>query len=128
MRKSIPSTLLNMMPLPIVLVKYKANTLNHPIVFLNNSFSKLIGWTLEDIPDKEHWWQKIYPDVQYQKVVERQWELEVETALSRDDGFVLLMVNLMTKHNGQKRFKVYTELTDMLIQGYYIVALEPSEN
>ena len=128
MRKSIPSTLLNMMPLPIVLVEYKANTLNHPIVFLNNSFSKLIGWTLEDIPDKEHWWQKIYPDEQYQKVVERQWELEVETALSRDDGFVLLKVNLMTKHNGQKRFKVYTELTDMLIQGYYIVALEPSEN
>lgn len=126
MKKQIPSTLLNMMPLPIVLVEYQANTLNHPIVFLNNSFSELIGWTLEDIPDKEHWWQKIYPDEQYQKVVERQWELEMETALNRDDGFVLLTVNLMTKYNGHKRFKVYTELTDMFIQGYYVVAFEPS--
>jgi hypothetical protein len=30
----------------------------------------------------------------------------------------------MTKHNGSKRFKVYTELESTLLDGYHVVAFE----
>lgn len=117
-----------MLPLPIILVKHIDDSLNHPSVFINESFKKIIGWDLAEICDKDHWWKKAYPNKEYQKVVERQWELEVETAKEKSEGFVLTTVNVMTKYKGQMRFKVYTELDSMLMEGFYIVAFEKVPN
>lgn len=113
-----------MLHLPILVVKIVEETLNHPLVYLNTSFSEVIGWNLEDIPDKKHWWQTAYPDLQYQQVVERLWEMSMEAKSSDNDNFVLMTVNIMTKHHGVKRFKVYTELESALLDGYYVVAFE----
>ncbi len=101
MPKSIPTALFNMLPLPIIIVKHVDDMLNHPIVFINNSFKEIIGWDLAEICDKDHWSKKAYPNKEYQKVVERQWELEVETAKEKSEGFVLTTVNVMTKYKGQ---------------------------
>ena len=124
MCKSIPTQFFDMLPLPIIVVKHSEETLNHPLVYLNNSFNNLIGWSLKEIPDKEQWWQKAYPDPHYQKVVESLWEMSMESLDSDNNSFVIITVNIMTKHNGVKRFKVYTELKSALMDGYYVVAFE----
>ena len=124
MSKPIPTKFFDMLPLPIVVVKIIEDTLNHPLEYLNASFSESIGWSLEEIPDKEHWWQTAYPDPQYQKVVERLWEMSIESEGSNNDDFIFMTVNIMTKHNGTKRFNVYTELQSALLDGYYVVAFE----
>lgn len=116
-----------MLPLPIIVVKLNEESLNHSIVYLNNSFNNIIGWSLKEIPDKDHWWQKAYPDPHYQKVVESLWEVSMETIDSNNNSFVIITVNVMTKHNGVKRFKVYTELESALMEGYYIVAFEETK-
>lgn len=51
-----------MLPLPILVVENIEGSLSHPHVYLNSSFSHIIGWSLEGIPDKEHWWKLTYPD------------------------------------------------------------------
>ena len=116
-----------MLPLPILVVKNTGPELNHPLVYLNPCFTEVIGWSLQDIPDKQHWWQTAYPDTQYQKVVERLWEMSMETKSSGDDNFVSMDVNIMTKFAGSKRFKVFTELKSNLLEGYYVVAFEELE-
>jgi PAS domain S-box-containing protein len=125
--KPIPTTFFDMLPLPIAIVEHTEDTLNHAIVYLNNSFKDIIGWSLEEVPDKEHWWQTAYPDPHYQKVVENLWEVSMESIEDNNDSFVLVTVNIVTKHNGTKRFKVYTELKSVLMDGYYVVAFEPIE-
>jgi len=113
-----------MLPLPIIVVELNEETLNHTLVYLNNTFTNVIGWSLTEIPDKDHWWQKAYPDPHYQKVVESLWELSMESLDANNDSFVIVTVNIMTKYNGEKRFKVYTELKSALMDGYYVVAFE----
>ena len=125
--KPIPTKFFDMLPLPIIVVKLNEESLNHSIVYLNNSFNNIIGWSLKEIPDKDHWWQKAYPDPHYQKVVESLWEMSMETIDSNNNSFVIITVNVMTKHNGFKRFKVYTELESALMEGYYIVAFEETK-
>ncbi len=120
----IPTKFLDMLPLPILVVEKTEQTLNHPVVYLNLNFSKIIGWNLDEIPDKEHWWRTAYPDPQYQKVVERLWEISIESKNLDNDNLVLMTVNIMTKNNGIKRFKVYTEMESALLDGYYVVAFE----
>ena len=125
--KPIPTKFFDMLPLPIIVVKLNEESLNDSIVYLNNSFNNIIGWSLKEIPDKDHWWQKAYPDPHYQKVVESLWEVSMETIDSNNNSFVIITVNVMTKHNGVKRFKVYTELESALMEGYYIVAFEETK-
>lgn len=124
MTKSIPTKFFDMLPLPIIVLRMTKETLNHSIVYINDSFKKNIGWSLEDIPDKNHWWQKAYPDPNYQKVVEQLWEMSMETIDLDKNSFVIVTVNITTKHNGVKRFKVYTELNSALMVDYYVVAFE----
>jgi PAS domain-containing protein len=124
MSKSIPTKFFDMLPLPIVVVKVIEESLNYPLVYLNPSFCKSIGWSLEEIPDKNHWWKVAYPDLDYQKVVERLWEVSIESIGSDNDSFVSMTVNIMTKHNGIKRYTVYTEVESALLEGYYVVAFE----
>ena len=124
MSKSIPTKLFDMLPLPILVVELDEDNLNHTLIYLNNSFANIIGWSLAEIPDKDHWWQKAYPDPNYQKVVESLWELGMESIDSKNDKFVTVTVNIMTKSNGVKRFKVHTELKSALVDGYYVVTFE----
>jgi hypothetical protein len=124
LNKVLPEKFFNMLPLPILVVKHMENTLNHPIVFANEKFTEELGWTAEEIPDKQSWWEKAYPDKNYQKVVERQWELEMLSAVENNEGFVFLDVNITTKQGLEKRYKVYTEINSQLVPGYYVVAFE----
>jgi len=109
---------------PILVVEYNHDSLNHKLVYQNDSFKKVIGWTLDEIPDKEHWWKKAYPDPQYQKVVENLWEIEMESIDLNADEFVVITVNIMTKQNNVKRFEVKTELKSSVTEGYYAVIFD----
>jgi PAS domain-containing protein len=124
MLEAIQTEYFDDLPQSIVIVKNSQETLNHKLVYLNDSFRRIIGWNLEEIPDKEHWWHTAYPDPQYQKVVERLWEVSLESMDSSNNIFAVITVNIMTKHNGVKRFKVYTELKNPQMDGYYVVTFE----
>nr|WP_268820209.1 hypothetical protein [Paraglaciecola sp. G1-23] len=113
-----------MLPLPIVVVKNISDSLNHPLVYVNIRFKQIIGWDIEDIADKKSWWQKAYPDPYYQKAIENLWELKMDSIDPENNSFVIMTVNIMTKHQGIRRFKVYTELDSVLMKGYYVVAFE----
>ena len=112
---------------PIIIVEHSSDTLNHNLVYINNRFKEVIGGSLDEIPDKEHWWKTAYPDPKYQKVVESLWELEVESTDLDSDNFVTITVNIMTKHNGLRRFEVKTELKSSFMDGYYAVSFEETK-
>ena len=124
MTKPIPSQFFDFLPTPILIGEFIEESLNHNVVYLNNAFVDTIGWSLNDIPDKDHWWQKAYPDPNYQKTVASLWELNMESAIANTDDFVTLTVNIMTKHQGVKRFNVHTELKSTVLDGYYVVQFE----
>ncbi len=43
-------------------------------IHLNPYFTKLTGYTLEDIPNKKIWFEKAYPDESYQKQIAQTWK------------------------------------------------------
>jgi len=55
------------------------------IVMMNQKFTELFGYTLEEVPDIRHWWPLAYPD---EKVPERnqgEWIGRVEKAIQSHD-------------------------------------------
>ncbi len=55
------------------------------VEWVNDKFIELFGYTIEDMPDVEHWWPLAYPDKKYQKKVKAPWQAKVEQAI-RDNG------------------------------------------
>jgi len=50
-------------------------------VYINKKFTELFGYTIEDIPDIEHWWPLAYPDSRKRREVSRGWNKAFEKAV-----------------------------------------------
>ncbi len=62
-------------PLPISITDQ-----NQDIVFFNDKFTQLFGYTLEDVSTAEKWWQMAYPDKKYRVKVQNAWIIAIEKA------------------------------------------------
>ncbi len=51
------------------------------IVMMNQKFTELFGYTMEDVPDVRHWWLLACPDEQYRKKIKAEWIGKVEKAI-----------------------------------------------
>lgn len=125
LNSKIPEGFLNNLPSPILIVSNENHEVNHEVVFANESFTHEFGWQKHEILDKNTWWELAYPDAEYRQVVERQWELAVESTIEQGLESVTLTVNIMTKYEGQKRYEVSTQLTPIFDEHYYTVIFKP---
>lgn len=74
----------------------------HNVVMLNPEFSKLFGYTTEDIPVLEQWWVKAYPDENYRKWVEESWLDRLNAMIKTGNSFESLEVNIRCKDGSTK--------------------------
>ncbi len=52
------------------------------VEMINAEFTELFGYTIEDIPDGEHWWRLAYPDEISREEVKKHWKARVERSTS----------------------------------------------
>ncbi len=48
-------------------------------LYVNSFFTKITGYTLEDIPTKKQWFEKAYPDKTYRKKVMETWDNDISS-------------------------------------------------
>jgi PAS domain S-box-containing protein len=54
--------------------------LEQKVELMNDKFTALFGYTIDDVPDVGHWWPLAYPDRAYREAVKVQWEARAERA------------------------------------------------
>jgi len=52
------------------------------VVIVNDTFTRLFGYTIEDMPDVAHWWPLAYPDEAYRQSVRANWQERVAKAIA----------------------------------------------
>ncbi len=67
--------LLESIPLPVALSNEEGE-----IIFRNDRFLQLIGYTQSEVPSVKEWWLKAYPDESYRNWVIQNWETAVMKA------------------------------------------------
>jgi formate hydrogenlyase transcriptional activator len=55
--------------------------LEQTVELVNEKFTALFGYTIEDMPDVAHWWPLAYPDEAYREAVRTEWLARVEKAI-----------------------------------------------
>ena len=51
------------------------------VELMNDRFRALFGYTIEDVPDVEHWWPLAYPDESYRRAIRNEWQARMEKAV-----------------------------------------------
>jgi PAS domain-containing protein len=51
--------------------------LEQKVEFMNDKFTALFGYTIDDVPDVDHWWPLAYPDEAYRQAVRNEWQARV---------------------------------------------------
>ncbi len=55
--------------------------LEQKVELMNDKFTALFGYTVDDVPDVAHWWPLVYPDEGYRQAVRSEWQARVEKAI-----------------------------------------------
>lgn len=55
--------------------------LEQKVELINEKFTALFGYTVDDMPDVAHWWPLAYPDEAYRQTVRTEWQTRVEKAI-----------------------------------------------
>lgn len=72
------------------------------IKYFNERFARVFGYTPEDIPTLDEWWQCAYPDPTYRAWVNATWELAVTNAAAKSED-IRPMEYQVTCKNGEVR-------------------------
>lgn len=93
--------MINLSPIPKVICD------DRNVLFVNKSFTRLLGYTLEDIPALSEWGRQAFPDTTYRQWVTATWSRRQETALRENTDFEPLDITVLSK-NGMLRTMVAT--------------------
>lgn len=97
---------------------------NKRIEYINRQFTQLFGYTLDDLPSLQTWYQLAYPDVQYREAIVLPWQQAVEQAHKNNAPLPELEANITSKDGtvhrvvvrsawvGQRRLLSYTDITE----------------
>jgi len=104
------------LPYPFIIAEVIDNV--HYNTYLNEKFLEEIGYSLEEIPTIEAWYEKAYPDPNYMDKVITDWDNE--QLLSQQKGKVFVKnKSLVTCKNGIKR---WYEVKASVINKIHVVA------
>lgn|GEM_PF-1692475 len=84
-------------PIPIVYTVRGGNKLA-----INRAFTRLYGWSTEDLPNENAWFRRVYPDDAYRAEVLERWLASVDAA-RRTNGRIEPMTYRLTCKDGSER-------------------------
>jgi signal transduction histidine kinase len=95
---------LDFLPYPFILSELRGQVRSN--VFHNKKFLDEIGYTPEDIPTIEDWFEQAYPDLKYRNEVIQEWQRREVLAKNEKRDFIIMQARIHTKNKGDKWYEV----------------------
>ncbi len=93
--------LIESIPLPVTYVSNEGE-----ILFRNERFIQIIGYTQQEVPTVNEWWLKAYPDEKYRELVIFNWESALEQAKKTNTDILPKEYRVTCKDGVQRIFVV----------------------
>jgi signal transduction histidine kinase len=100
---------LNFLPYPFLVSELQRGRRKN--IFVNEKFIDEIGYTCNDMPYVEHWYNLAYPDEIYREEVKEEWNLRSTQAIIDGKDSVFLQARIHTKHNGDRWYEVKSSVS-----------------
>jgi signal transduction histidine kinase len=97
-------TILDFLPYPFIISEFRFGTYRQ--IYVNKKFTEELGYTIEEIPTIEEWFELAYPDPTYRALVIADWTQRVEEAKRRGEDAAVLQVIIRTRAGEDKWYEV----------------------
>jgi len=74
---------------------------------VNHKYTELFGYTIEDVPDEDHWWRLAYPNEAYRDEIKAEWQRRVEGASIKKRGIDSLEASVCCKDGSYRHVEVH---------------------
>ncbi len=81
---------------------YMSEGIEQKAMYVNPTFIKLFGYTIDEVPTVNHWWPLAYPDPSYRKQVADEWQKKVEHAIETESEIKPMEVVVTCKDGSMK--------------------------
>ncbi len=81
---------------------YMSEGIEQKAMYINPTFIKLFGYTIDEVPTVNHWWPLAYPDPKYRKQVTDEWQKKVEHAIETESEIEPMEVVVTCKDGSKK--------------------------
>ena len=81
--------------------------LEQKVELMNDKFTALFGYTIDDVPDVAHWWPLAYPDEAYRQAVRTEWQARVEKAISNGTDIEPMEVTVRCKDGSTRHIEAH---------------------
>lgn len=101
--------ILDFLPYPFLLSETRSGKRHN--VFVNQKFIDEIGYTVEEMPTNDDWFNVAYPDPAYRKKIKTEWNKRSVQAIDANEDSVFLQAIVHTKKYGDRWYEVKSSLS-----------------
>ena len=81
---------------------YLSTGLEQQAEYINPTFTRLLGYSIDEVPTAGHWFPLAYPDENYRRRIEAEWQKKVACAIDTNSK-TEPMETIVTCKDGSKR-------------------------
>lgn len=81
---------------------YMSEGVEQKALYINPTFTKLFGYSIDEVPNADHWWPLAYPDANYRKQVSEEWQTKVKHAIDTKTEIEPMEVVVTCKDGSKK--------------------------
>lgn len=84
---------------------YMSEGLNQKAEYVNPTFVRLFGYTIEEVPSVEQWWPLAYPEETYRRQIADEWQSKIEKSIKTRSEIEPMDVVVTCKDGSTKNIK-----------------------
>ncbi|MCL9804990.1 HAMP domain-containing histidine kinase [Flavobacterium amniphilum] len=114
----------NFLPYPFIITEIETHDTSFESLFFNENLVKEFGYTVQDIPDVDTWYELLYPDENYRNEIRQVWNEKIEKAIINNEKEVKIKVRLKPKDRDEKWYEVKT----FFMENFFVLAFVDINN
>lgn len=102
----------NLLPYPFIVTEIERFDSSFESLFFNENLVEEFGYTTQDIPDVDTWYELLYPDVNYRNEIRESWNQKLLEAIENKERVVKIKAKLKPKDKEEKWYEIKTFFFD----------------
>ncbi|HKX86043.1 MAG TPA: PAS domain-containing sensor histidine kinase, partial [Flavobacterium sp.] len=102
----------NLLPYPFIITEIETHDTSFESLFFNENLIQEFGYTVQDIPDVDTWYELLYPDENYRNEIRQVWNEKLNEAAAKNEKVVKIKARLKPKNKEEKWYEIKTFFFD----------------
>ncbi|WP_300567636.1 PAS domain-containing sensor histidine kinase [Flavobacterium sp.] len=114
----------NFLPYPFIVTEIETFDSQFKSLFFNQNLIQEFGYTPEDIPDVDTWYELLYPDEAYRNQIREAWNAKLLDSIEKNEKVVQLKARLKPRDKPEKWYEIKT----FFIENFFVMAFVDINN